>query len=218
MVEEVGEVPGGDVHTADPFRKRRRMIGVGARQRSKHAGRGPTGKPPRSYLLKDFLREGLDKTKTPCNPARVPSEQTGHPGLRHLMAAGELPDEGSLFHHIPSSLTADREQSQQGLVFPAVPVLDQDRVPFAELERRHPPVTVNEHTGRDGDNGHDLPPLLDGGGKADQGLFCHYPRVGVARIDLGDLQLHGLYRVSVQHRMKRFAHRGDSTFISGRLE
>jgi len=109
------------------------------------------------------------------------------------VATGKFPYKGSLLKGVPSLPTAGREHPEQGLIFPATPVFDNDRIPFAQLERRHPPVTIDEHTRIDGDNGRDLPPLLKGGGKADQGLFFHNPGVSVSKLQVCDLHFPGFY-------------------------
>lgn len=170
VVEKVGKITGGDMLPADPAAEGGGVIGIGARQRCQHPGCGPARKPSGSHLLEDFPRESIEKIEAPCNPARVFAELPRHPGLGHLVAIDELPDEGRLFHDIPSALTAAKQHPEDGLLFPAAPVLGQHRVPLAQLQGRHPPVTIDEHARRDGHNRDDLPPLLDGCGKGNQVL------------------------------------------------
>jgi len=168
VAEEGGEVPGGNMLLADPTGKRRGMIGVGARQWCKHSRCGPARNTAGSDLLEDLFGEDIEQAQTSCNPTGIMSEHARDPSLAHLMACDELSDEGRLFHGFPSSLAPGCKHPQEGLILPATPRLGHDRIALAQLERRHSPVTVDEHMGRYDDYRADLPILLDRGGKRDQ--------------------------------------------------
>ena len=112
VVEEGGEISRANMLLTDPTGKGRGMIGVGARQRCKHSGRGPGRNTARSDLVEDLLREKLEQIQASCHPTGIVSKQACHPSLAHPMAIDELADEGRLFHGFPSSLTPGCKQPQ----------------------------------------------------------------------------------------------------------
>lgn len=115
------------------------------------------------------------------------------------MAIHELPNERRLFHHIPPTLRAGHKHPQKGLIFLAAPVLGQDRIPFAKLESRHPPVAVDEHPGRHRNHRDDLSPLFDGCGQGDQGLPLDNPRVSVSELQMCDLHFQDFHGVHLPY-------------------
>ncbi len=205
-VEEVAKLPGGDVLPAHPAAEGCGVIGIGARQRCQHPGSGPARKPSGPHIVEQGWRKSIEKIDAPRNPARIFAEPARHLGLGYLVVIDQLPDEGRLLNDIPSALTAPKQHPGDGLLLRAAPVLGQHRVPLAQLQGRHPPVTIHEHAGRDGHNRENLTRLLDGCSKGNQTLPLEDPCVGVLELELGDFHLPHfrgacLERVCIHHAL-----------------
>lgn len=84
------------------------------------------------------------------------------------------------------------EELDEGFFFFAFPDLGDDRIAAECLERLHPEIAIeqdNVYLLPQNDHGDDLPEALDGGGKCSNAFGPLNPRMGIAKLKLGKLDL-----------------------------
>jgi len=114
----------------------------------------------------------------------------------------EFLQEGSFFDEIPFTAVRPGEELDEGLFFLAFPDLGDDRITAEYLERLHPEIAIeqdNVHLLPQNDHRDDLSEALDGTGKRSNALGPLNPRMGIAKLKLGKLDLFDLSEPSTVH-------------------
>jgi hypothetical protein len=126
----------------------------------------------------------------------------------------EFPHEGRLLDGIPRSAVGPGEYLREGLFLFAVPDLRHHRVAAAVLQGLHPEVAVEEDKGCCHGHGDNLADTFDGGGQGKALFGPLYACMGIAEVELPDLDLLHLPKPVHERELTRGARFGPSRLLS----
>jgi hypothetical protein len=189
VFEEPGHLPGGERCLREVLREHFSVLGYRARNGDDHPRRGPRGDRPLSDERHDVIGEGVAQREAAGDPALGAAHERGDPLLRELVTVMEFLDEGGLLDELPFSAVAAGEDLSKGLFLGTVPDLGPHRVAPAVLHGPHPQVAVEEYEGGGDHHRDELADTFDGGPQREALFGPLDSRVGVAEVELADLNL-----------------------------
>jgi len=199
VAQEPGHLPRGQGYFREILRKGLSVLGYCARNGDNHPRCGPGRDRPLSNEIHKVFGEGAIKRQPPGDPSLRASHHGGDPSLGQIAVIVELPHESSLLEEIPLAAVGTGEDLHEGLFFRTVPDLRSHRVAPTVYERFYPQVAVEQHHCPGDDHGDDLPDALDGGGQHKALFEAIYPCRGIAKVELRDLDLLNLPKMSGLH-------------------
>ena len=173
------------------------MLGYRARNGDDHPRRGPGRDRTLSDELHNVFREGVVEGQPAGDPALGAPHEGGDPALRELVVVMELPHECCLLDEVPLSAMDPGEYPGESLFLRAVPDLRSYCIASAVLHGLHPQVAVKEYEGVGDDHGDELADTFDGGGQGEALFRPLDSRVGIAEVELRDLNLPNLSEMPV---------------------
>ena len=110
--------------------------------------------------------------------------------------------EGGFLKEIPFTAMRPGEELDEGFFFLAFPDLGDDGIAAERFEGLHPEIAIEQDTVRllfQNDHGDDLSEALDGGGKCSNTPGPLNPRMGIAKLKPGKLDLFDCSKLATLH-------------------
>jgi hypothetical protein len=154
-----------------------------------------------SDRIQNLIRQGTDQRQSPAYPTLILAQKAGDFILRKPIPLVKLSNQRGLLQGLPTSLLLSDQGLKQGLRLPAKPDFGQDRVFSRTSQSFHPQITVHQHMAwrvrRHHTDRPDLAPFFQGAHQRQQRIRLFDPSMGVAKIQLSDLQRY--YMAEIRH-------------------